>query len=146
MSTASDHIDALLRASGVRATTARRDVYQVLDKATGPLLVADIDRALARSGRSIDLVTVYRTVETLERCGLVIRVDRIGDGWRFATRDTEHQHLIVCSVCGAREPLDQCEIESIDRKLERTTGFSDVHHSVQFFGTCPKCRSVQSGQ
>ena len=93
------------------------------------------------SGRSgIDLVTVYRTLETLEQCQIVTRIDRLKEGWRYMLRSVEHRHTITCSRCGSSSPLAHCQLASIEQSVERATGFSDIHHSLQFFGICPNCR------
>ena len=121
-------------------TQARRAVYELLAGSEEPLAVAEISSALQQHGTAIDLVTVYRTLETLERCGLVSRVDRLNDGWRYTTRTKEHHHIIVCSECGSTSPLDVCDLNRMEKSVERSTGFSNICHSLQFYGTCPNCR------
>jgi Fe2+ or Zn2+ uptake regulation protein len=141
MSSEQDDIDGALKGQGVRVTHARRSVFALLRGAREPLSAAQIDALLRDAGASIDLVTVYRTLETLERCTLIARVDRMNEGWRYAVRSQEHHHLITCSGCGCTSPLDVCELNRIERALEQTTGFTNICHSLQFYGTCPSCRS-----
>lgn len=140
MNVPENDIDQQLREQGVRVTHARRRVYELLSGSEGPLSAAQIDISLRESGMSIDLVTVYRTLETLERCALVVRVDRMSEGWRFAIRSREHSHLITCSECGSISPLDVCDLARIEKALETRTGFTNISHSLQFYGTCPECR------
>lgn len=135
-------IDAQLKRCGIRRTAARRNVLGVLLRSDEPLLVAEIAARLAAAAEPADLVTVYRTIETLEQHGLAVRVDRLADGWRYASRHGAHRHLIVCSRCGTSTALEHCELASIDKTLEHRTGFSEVHHSLQFFGTCPACQTA----
>lgn len=140
MQSRADEIAAALRRKGVRITQARRNIFDVLQGANEPLCAAQIAASLEEKGMAIDLVTVYRTLETLERCGLVARTDRLNDGWRYTVRAREHHHIIVCSACGSTSPLDACDLNRIERNLERSTGFTNIFHSLQFFGTCPDCR------
>lgn len=140
MRSRSNQIDTTLKQQGIRVTQARRSIYDALQRSSDPLSAAQIDEALQSTGISIDLVTVYRTLDTLERRGLVARVDRPSDGWRYAIRTKNHHHLIVCSECGGASPLDRCELQRIETELTRSTGFSNISHSLQFFGTCPKCQ------
>lgn len=139
MKSRAEDIALALRQQGVRVTNARRLTYEILQEAAEPLSVAQIAALLQHDGTSIDLVTVYRTLETLERCGLVARIDRLNDGWRYATRAKEHHHIIVCSECGGTSPLDVCDLNRIEKNVERSTGFTNIFHSLQFFGTCPDC-------
>jgi Fur family ferric uptake transcriptional regulator len=135
-----DQIDALLRLRGVRVTQARRSVFELLSGSALPLSASQIDGMLGNAGQSIDLVTIYRTLETLERCGLITRADRFNEGWRYMVISREHHHMIVCSECGSTSPLDVCDLNRIEKSLERTTGFTNIRHSLQFYGTCAGCR------
>ncbi|MBL7988591.1 MAG: transcriptional repressor [Chlorobi bacterium] len=141
MKSRSDELDDLLRSQGLRSTSARRSVYAALHSSNSPLSAAQVDEALNATGVAIDLVTVYRTLETLERCDLIMRVERMKEGWRYAIRAKEHHHSIVCSLCGSASPLEQCQLSRVERDLEQSTGFSNVRHSLQFFGTCPDCQN-----
>jgi Fe2+ or Zn2+ uptake regulation protein len=141
MQTPFEHIESELRRRGMRVTPARRSVVAVLADAPGPLAVAQISEAIAARGTRVDLVTVYRTVEALEQSGIVARNDRVGECWRYEIRSRAHRHSITCGRCGTTAPLDGCRLAEIERSLEQATGFSDIHHSLQFYGTCPACQS-----
>jgi Fe2+ or Zn2+ uptake regulation protein len=132
--------DKLLHDQGLRITAARRAVVSGLSDSSRALSASELHAAVERSGQEIDLVTVYRSLEALERCSIVSRVDRNREGWRYAVRSREHRHEVVCSRCGATAALDLCELDRVERMLERQTGFSNIHHALSFFGTCPQCR------
>jgi Fur family ferric uptake transcriptional regulator len=141
MRSRSSQIDKILKEQGIRVTQARRSIFDALLRSADPLSAAQIDETLQTAGISIDLVTVYRTLDTLERSGLITRIDRPADGWRYAPRSRTHCHSIVCSACGATSPLDRCELERLETQLARSTGFANISHSLQFFGTCPDCQN-----
>lgn len=141
MSTPIEQIESELRRRGLRITPARRSVVSVLSAAGEPLAVAQISERVALLGTRVDLVTVYRTVEALEQSGIVARNDRVGECWRYELRSGTHRHSITCGRCGAVAPLDGCRLAEIERSLEQATGFRDIHHSLQFYGTCPDCQS-----
>jgi Fe2+ or Zn2+ uptake regulation protein len=133
-------IDGALKEQGIRITQARRSIYCALLGASDPLSAAQIGTMLHDADVAIDLVTVYRTLDTLERCGLITRVDRLHEGWRYAIRSKGHHHSIVCSECGSAAPLASCDLQRIEQSLAQSTGFVNVSHSLQFYGTCPNCR------
>ncbi len=133
-------IESALRALGVRVTHARRAVYESLEASSEPLSASEIAARLEGDEGKPDLVTVYRTLEMLERCDLIVRIDRLNEGWRYAIRARSHRHSITCSACGGTSPLDTCELGRMERSLEQSTGFTNVRHSLQFYGTCPKCQ------
>src|SRR4051812_7912943 len=126
--------DQLLHSKGLRATAARRAVVDVLAEAPHALSATELHARVARRGDTVDLVTVYRSLETLERCSIVSRVDHSKDGWRYTVRSKGHRHEVVCSRCGAVAPLNACELDRIERGLERQTGFTNIHHALSFFG------------
>src|SRR5205085_207398 len=127
---AATNIDLLLKERGLRITQARRGVFAALANAAGPLSAAQIRELALVSGGRFDLVTAYRTLETLERCGLVVPVERGDDGWRYALTDRAHHHSIVCSACGSAAPLEHCALESLQKSLEQATGYSNIRHSL----------------
>lgn len=140
MTRKTDEIDSTLKAFGMRITQARRSVYECLHASDEPLSASDVFSLLQNREILIDLVTIYRTLDTLERCDLLVRVDRLHEGWRYAVRSQDHHHSITCSVCGGISPLDVCELARLEQSLERETGFTNIRHSLQFYGTCPKCQ------
>jgi Fe2+ or Zn2+ uptake regulation protein len=133
-------ITKALHAQGLRVTEARCSVYSFLEEAREPLAASQIEEGLRKVGEEFDLVTVYRTIETLERCALVARVDRLREGWRYIVRSRRHGHLITCSECGESTAMATCELERLERSLAEATGYTNIRHSLQFFGTCPECR------
>jgi Fe2+ or Zn2+ uptake regulation protein len=138
---ARNDIETELRRRGLRVTAARRAVVEVLGAGPSPMSVAQISERVALRGTRADLVTIYRTVEALEQAGIVARNDRVGECWRYELRSGAHRHSITCSRCGASAPLDGCRLAEFERSLAQATGFSDIHHSLQFYGTCPACQS-----
>jgi len=144
MKSCSDQLDDLHRSQGLRSTSARRNVFVAIQQAASPLSAAQVDAALNSAGTGIDLVTIYRTLETLERCGLIVKTERLKEGWRYAIRTQQHHHNIVCSICGSASPLEQCQLARLERTLAQSTGFSNIRHSLQFFGTCPDCQPAET--
>jgi len=123
----------------MRPTPVRCAVYAILEASGGPLCASQILDELDRSGRSFDLVTVYRTLNSFEHTEVVTRMDRTKEGWRYALRSRSHVHSITCSQCGAVTQLASCDLETLDRIVAETTGFSHISHMLQFRGVCPTC-------
>jgi Fur family transcriptional regulator, ferric uptake regulator len=95
----------LLKMNGLRRTSAREAVLQLLASARRPLSHQEILRRPKGKG-SFDRVTVYRTLETLHQAGLVHRIqDRDGTS-RFCRHTPgsagkcggNHIHFL-CSKC-----------------------------------------------
>jgi len=71
----------LIRLAGLRRTRARQVVLEVLNGADRPLSHQEI--AAHSEAVSLDRVTLYRTLKTLEKAGLLHRVKGIDGVWRF---------------------------------------------------------------
>lgn len=141
--------DDLVRAAGLRRTPVRTGVLRVLAAAAGPL---DVPGIVAELPDQTDAVTVYRTLNTFTRKGLVHRVRGGGDArsWRYAlgragTDDggaAEHRHPhFVCDDCGKLECLTDATVPA---GLVRSLGVNGDHvvsyPEVVLHGLCPKCK------
>lgn len=144
--TQQDAVAKTLRARGLRITAARRAVFSVLEASPSPMATSQVIQQLEHNGESLDPVTVYRTLASLERCDLVMRIDRMKEGWRYALRARSHSHTIVCAACGRTAAMEHCELERLERALERSTGFINVRHALQFSGICPMCAAGHAVQ
>jgi Fur family ferric uptake transcriptional regulator len=126
-----------LRDKGIRVTSERIHLYEVLTKNRKPLASKDIHALL---GKDADRVTVYRTLETFVEVGLARRVDI---GHRHAHYELildEHHHLI-CTVCGRIEDVAFCpDPAAIKKMLKESKHFAEVtSHALEFYGRCTSC-------
>ena len=95
----------LLKTSGLRRTTAREAILQLLANAGRPLSHQDILKR-RKGTESFDRVTVYRTLETLQQVGLLHRIQGTDGTWRFCRHNSEYpgkcagNHIhFLCSKC-----------------------------------------------
>jgi Fur family ferric uptake transcriptional regulator len=102
--------DELLQVAGLRRTKAREVVLSLLRRAEHPLAHHEI--AGRPEAKGLDRVTLYRTLSTLQRAGLVHRVQGLDGVWRFRAHASErvecpgnHPHFL-CLSCGAMSCLD----------------------------------------
>lgn len=139
---ASDHVGgpdprAALRARGLRATEARvllLDAIRDLDHPTVDALHS------ATRDHGIALTTVYRTLETLERAGLVWAVHVPGTGRTYHPgTHAPHAHLL-CRECGRLEDLEPIPEDALaDRGVP--DDFEVEHVQLTVIGRCSTCRT-----
>ncbi len=129
----------LLRAQGLRWTPQRRSLIDVLARSQGHLSGAEILRRCREADPLTTPSTVYRTLDVLERLGLVRHAHGL-DGeeeYHLLPRD-EHGHL-YCSACGRRWDLRSSEAEGLVASLRDARGFEvDLSH-VTVVGECVDC-------
>ncbi len=128
-----------IRAKGLRLTPQRQlvlDAVRQLGHATPDEIAARVRQAHP----GINLSTVYRNLETLEKAGFVIH-SHLGHGGAtyHAADEASHLHL-VCGVCGNVSESELSTADEFVELLKRKHGFAtDVTHFA-IYGTCKSCR------
>ena len=128
------------RAHGLRLTQVRQAILQVVGTTAAHLQVAEVHRRALRVSPGIGLASVYRTIDLLDRLGLVKRV-HVGHRHRHYAAATEgHGHHLVCNGCGRVVEFSDCQVEQLAKTLARRTRFVIEGHSIELYGRCPDCR------
>lgn len=143
MSTSGAPIDLTeeLRSKGYRLTPARQLVLGAvlaLEHATPDAICAEVQRTAS----SVNLSTVYRTLELLEELDLVSHT-HLGHGAPIyhAAHERDHLHL-VCGVCGEITEAAASCADSLVEGLRAQFGFeTDVAHFA-IFGRCASCAAA----
>lgn len=131
-----------LRAHGYRATPQRQYVLEAV-RTLGHSTPEEIAAEVQRTMPSVNLSTVYRTLDLLEELGLVTHT-HLGHGApTYHPADaSDHLHL-VCRTCGRVEQVDNAVVEPVVGSLRRSHGFEvDVAH-VAVHGRCAACAANQ---
>ncbi|MGY1834303.1 Fur family transcriptional regulator [Blastococcus sp. SYSU DS0510] len=131
-----------LRARGLRLTPQRARVLAAvaaLAHATPEAIGARLREEAGPGGSAPDTSTVYRTLELLERLGLVWHT-HLGRGAPvYHAAERPHLH-VVCSSCGEISSAAPGLLDGAAERLAAELGFTvDVGH-VALSGTCRACR------
>ena len=141
------HVDELLaavRRGGLRVTRPRRAVCAVLVSALDQHLSAPEIHELANTkiGVALDQSTVYRTLDTLEKAGLITHTHLpAGASVYHLATEAPHQHL-VCAGCGRTLALPESQIAGFAAEIERRTGFAIDPTHMALSGHCATCRTA----
>jgi Fur family transcriptional regulator, ferric uptake regulator len=130
-----------LRRESCKLTGPRRAILRVLGGQLRPLSSQEVFRRLPKGEG--DLATVYRSIQLLERLGMVKRF-HFGDGVaRFALLDESrhgHQHHLVCTRCSSMVEIGDCIVRELEERIAARSKFKAVTHRLEFFGVCPACQ------
>lgn len=137
---ATNTLHCAFRAQGLRLTQSRRAILQVVATTAAHLQVAEVHRRAARIAPGIGLASVYRTIDLLDRLGLVKRLHVDHRHRHYAPATEEHGHHLVCSGCGRVVEFSDCRVEGLAGALARRTRFVIEGHSIELYGRCPDCR------
>ncbi len=133
--------DQLLDAAGLRRTKARALVLEMLNDVDRPLSHQEITAA-PEIGR-LDRVTLYRTLTTLQRAGLLHRVQGVDGVWRFRGHRTRsgkcggnHVHFL-CLECGRMSCLPEQSLPWV----KEPEGAEVFGKQLVVYGLCAICKS-----
>lgn len=133
--------ELLLQNAGLKKTKARLAILTYLQEHPIPHSPEDISRALINS---TDTSTIYRSLETLESCRIITRIDfKKGRAYYEIVDPDHHHHHITCTDCGMIEDVPVCDVEMLIKKaLSKTKTFDSIHtHTLEFFGHCSRCKN-----
>lgn len=130
--------EKLIKEKSLSVTVPRKNILAFLLKNHGPFSVEEIHNGLGK--KTCDLATVYRCIVQFENSNLVEKRYFGDDIFRYEYKDKEHHHHIVCRICKTADKMSHCFVSEIEQKI-RDKGYSDITHSLEFFGVCPKCNT-----
>jgi Fur family transcriptional regulator, ferric uptake regulator len=127
---------AILREQGLRVSSARRLVLQSLFAADGP---ATAEAIASRADLSLDLASVYRNLETLERVGIVQHV-HLGHGpGLYALAGAREREYLVCDRCGRVEAVESERLERTRAAIRSDFGYEARFTHFPIVGLCAGC-------
>src|SRR5581483_8236817 len=121
------------------APDARRLTFDTLGEADRPLSAERIARAL-----KLELTSVYRNLETLERHGLVRHVHLGHGAGLYALVGRGEREYLYCERCGAVRALQPSELDPVRRQIGELFGYDARFTHFALVGTCPECARAGS--
>lgn len=125
---------AAMRARGLRLTTPRRLVLEALFSADAPVSAEQIATAL-----KLDVTSVYRNLEALERHGLARHV-HLGHGpGLYALIGRGEREYLSCEHCGAVRALTPEQLDPVREQIKQLFGYEAKFTHFAIVGLCPAC-------
>jgi len=141
-------VDAILASFselGLRNTAPRRAIAGWLAMASESgrdFAAEDLWQDLLQDARPGGRATVFRTLDALERSGIIDRIELPNGSRRYRVCGSgAHHHHVVCSICGkVSEVHTACLSTDAVNEIEEETGFRVDRHSIELFGRCSGCQ------
>jgi Fe2+ or Zn2+ uptake regulation protein len=140
MSELVERAEQVFRRSGMRLTSQRRTILEVLNESESHLDAEEVyQRAKARDS-NISLATVYRTLTALKQIGLVQQRHLTPDDQRgyYEITDQQHYHF-TCLCCGRVIEFDTPLIAQIQQTLAQEMGLEVIQARLYLEGYCTLC-------
>lgn len=125
----------ILKQNHLSITRPRREVFEVLYGFGLQTMHQLIGRC-----KTSDRASIYRTIDTLEKIGVVVRVTQ---GFRYKLELSDvllpHHHHIICLSCGKVQDIDQSKLESLLVEVASSEGYMLTNHKLELSGQCSGC-------
>ncbi len=134
-----------LRLRGYRLTPQREIVLRVLHEVGRAATAEEIFARVAEESASVELSTVYRTLDLLSELGMISTIEA-GDRQRLyelAGHRAPHFHL-VCRSCGTIISVDLDYLQPLFAHLN-TIQFSPDRGNITIAGLCGACEAQAAG-
>ena len=119
---------------GLRMTSQRKIIAQVLEDAADHPDVEELYKRASKIDITISIATVYRTVKLFDEAGILDKLE-FGDG-RARYEDAErehHDHLIDINSGRVIEFMDS-DIEKLQEKIAQKLGYKLMGHKLELYG------------
>ena len=129
-----DTIQQRCEQKGLRMTSQRKIIAQVLEDAADHPDVEELYKRASKIDLTISIATVYRTVKLFDEAGILDKLE-FGDG-RARYEDAErehHDHLIDINSGRVIEFMDS-DIEKLQEKIAQKLGYKLMGHKLELYG------------
>jgi len=134
-----DDFEEVCKSKGLRLTHQRTEIYKALLNDGGHPTIENVFDQVRKQLKTISLDTVYRTMATFEKYGLIKRIHHIDSATRFDINISNHHHL-VCSKCNKIEDFYWPDFDKMKPpKTISNWGRIEVKHVV-ISGLCSNCK------
>lgn len=124
----------------LRATPARIALMTLLEASDKPIDVQTMIEFLEKKDIKTDPATVFRIVNMFTEKGLVKPVQLNEGKFRYELKGKAEHHHLVCEKCGDIEDISDCNIDALEKEIEKKKKFKVTSHSLEFFGICQLCQ------
>jgi len=132
---------SLLKDKRFKVTGTRLDILDIFSNDCKPINALYIHKIL--KNKKVNLVTIYRTLLSFEKTGILKRVDLHQESVYYELVGDHHHHHIICLICKKVSNFNGCKTDSdllISKALKQNKEFNSIsHHSFDLFGICKKC-------
>jgi len=128
----------LCKKYGLRLTHQRLEIFREIERATDHPSVEEVYERVKSRLPTVSLDTVYRTLATFERFGIISRVQGCEDKARYDRSSIPHHHLI-CIKCMSIQDFDWPDLDNINLPPEISKWGQAKTKYVLISGVCERC-------
>jgi Fur family ferric uptake transcriptional regulator len=122
-----------------RQTKQRTAVSKALANIDDFRSAQQIHDAIAETGLTVGLTTVYRALQAMARDGAIdVLIADDGEA-RYRRCSVGHHHHLVCRQCGRTVEVAGPTVEAWADHIAAENGFIEPSHTIEITGICSDC-------
>ncbi|MBI2910428.1 MAG: transcriptional repressor [Chloroflexi bacterium] len=129
---------------GVRVTTQRRLLLDLIRQAGGHLDADELYRRARGREPRLSLSTVYRSLRLFKELGLVEEVHYSREHLHFEAKSPKDHYHIICLSCGQVEEFESRLAQEMKSEVGEKLDFQITGADLQLSGYCSRCRLERS--
>ncbi|MBI2083856.1 MAG: transcriptional repressor [Deltaproteobacteria bacterium] len=133
-----------LRDHGLKSTKQRDLIVAEFFQKHQHLTVEELLGLVRKKDATVGYATVYRTLKLLTESGLAFKREFGGGKAKFEHLTDRHHDHLICVRCGDIIEFENHRIEELQKKVCKNYRFQLIHHKMELYGFCQRCR--QRGQ
>lgn len=134
-------IHEILQLHNLRDTMARRLVILALQDIKKPVSHKEIFSWIKLQNATINLVTVYRTIDSFLDLHIIHKHPTSG-GFLLCSMPTQkgHHGFLSCKDCGTVQEFSDSVLCKEENRIAAQNQFSPLSHTNDIVGTCNQCQ------
>jgi Fur family transcriptional regulator, peroxide stress response regulator len=130
-----------LRQEGLRLTPQRLAICRLLTETSVHPTAQMIYEQLRPEFPSLSLATVYNTLETLVKLGVINALGSAGDDAMHYDADTSPHINLACTSCHKVIDISSEQVNDLADEVVAKSGYQLFGARVLYYGLCPACQS-----
>ena len=136
-----------LKRNGLKNTKCRAAILDILEQNDQPVAAESLFHELSGKNITVNLSTIYRTLETLTSKNLIAKLNILGEDKAFYEYNRMgHRHYLICLGCKKILAIERCPIKDYEEALKKETNYVISGHKLDIYGYCPECRKTSERQ
>ncbi len=132
----------ILKREGMKSTRHRNAILLLLEQSEQPMTAEELYISLRKKTASINLSTVYRTLDAFVSKNLVIKSAMDDGKARYELNHHEHKHHLYCVGCHKVISIEDCPMGELQDILKKKIDFDVTGHKLEIYGYCHNCKMV----
>lgn len=132
----------LLKREGMKSTRHRNAILLLLEQSEDPITAEELYISLREKTASINLSTVYRTLDTFVSKNLVLKSTMDDGKARYELNHHEHKHHLFCVGCHKVISIEDCPMGELQELIKKKIDFDVTGHKLEIYGYCHNCKKA----